>query len=1129
MKKHLLTALAVFTVAGFSAQAQTILSEDFENGKTSSDYDQVASGEGWTVVNGYKGDERKYNWFNYFSLPGENNQSTITGNNCAACDGSIFGYGEGVGPREELLITPELDLNGDYQLQFSWKVSPMNSDDKSRYDLQVRVVTDGDLNNAETIFSIQNEKMLRESGVAVFPITDWSIYTSKVDLSDFKGEKVKLAFVFKMYNEIGNIVYLDDISVSKFVAPTGPQASINLERYDFGDLYVGQKRYSDLFTLTNVGKDGLKVTSVDYPQGVTGTLDPSKVDLERYRGVNFQLAYEASLTSAAKGDVVIHTNGGDITIPVSANKQIVPDGYYLESFEGYFPPAGWTNNGWSATQYALEGDQTAVGYGDFGVSTLTSPRLDLTDGGNVTFTFFNQFDAEEIDSPYYDITLEVSTDGGNTWTQKWSSANAPLNTIQTATVKLGYGDDNSYIRWKYPAVESDDEGAYEHSTFYLDGVLLPNVYGADGVPMTAKLVSPKNGEEDVYPRDIKLEWQPAQFAKGYKLYLGTSSAANEQIDGKDLGDVLTYVVPSCDYETDYTWKIVAYNDKGDGKASTGHFTTQKDASVLSYPYEENFLGENIPTGWNTVPSGGAYARGWSKNELKPYVNDGKEYGVVMSTWLETGESNSIVSPEFQLLEDKPMTISFIWGDEHPASLKIDPSGAVKKNNVEPNNGHSASYFDIYVDGEWVPLTYISENYPDDQDDYKYWINEKVDLTPYIGKRVMFRWRHAAFSGRDNGAGLTHVILEENESQKGAFNLSEWKAGKVNYEKAVDSGEIFTIINNGTAEMTVKGVEFNTPNFSTSLKAGDKVAVDGVLPFSVRFNALTTGKQNDADVEDEMTVEFESGYTMTLPLSGTALPEGTYYYAFEPNDLELAWDEDMTMIDADNRPGYDIGSWWVYYSMGGQKGAFSAENDSMEHGMYGMMAPVSGNWALVGASPEDTAPDNWIISKKMKATSTSKFDFYARNWESLESVLPDAKHHVTVYVSTGDNKKTTDFTDVVMRDTEMPFLERKNWNHYEVDLKDYAGKEIYVALRHSATAATNLAFFDDFRFSNFDLDESGIGEIGSVDADADVEVYNLGGVRVAAGKGVDTLNGLGKGLYIVKVTTAEGTRAYRVMK
>ncbi len=1131
MKKHLLMSLAILTAAGFTASAQTILSEDFENGKTTHDYDQVAAGDGWTVSNGYKGDQRKYNWFNYFSLPGENNNnSTITGNNCAACDGSIFGEGDGCGPREELLITPELDLNGDYQLTFSFKVSPMNAYDKSRYDLQVRVITDDDLNNAETIFSIQNEKMLRESGVTVFPIPDWSIYTPKVDLSDFKGEKVKLAFVYKMMADIGNIVYLDDISVSKFEAPTGPKPSINLERYDFGTLYVSQKRYSDIFTLTNVGKDGLKVTSVDVPSGVTCTLDPTSVNLDRYRSVNFQLCYEASLTSAAKGDVVVHTNGGDITIPVSVNKQIVPDGYYLESFEGYFPPAGWNNNGWSPTYYALEGDQSAVGNGGYGKTTLTSPRLDLTDGGNVTFTFFNQFEGEESDVPYYDITLEVSTDGGKTWAQKWTSANAPLNTVQTATVKLGYGDDNSYIRWSYPAVDTDDEGAFEHSTFFLDGVLLPNVYGADDVPMTAKIVSPKNGEENVYPRDIKLEWEPAQFAQGYKLYLGTTSAATEQINGEDLGNVLSYVVPVCDYETEYTWKIVAYNDKGDGKASTGHFTTQKDASVLAYPYEENFDAAELPTGWTSIPSGGQYARYWTKNEMFPYQNDGKTYGVFASMWLETGETSSIVTPEFQLLDDQPMSISFIWGDEHPRSLKVDPTGAVKKANVEPNNGASIDYFEINVDGEWKTLSTISENYADEDNEYKYWINEKVDLTPYMGKRVMFRWRHEALSGKDNGGSLTHVVLEVNESQKAAFNLSSWNAGKVNYEKAVDSGEIFTIINDGTSELVVKDVKFNTPNFTTTLKAGDKVAVDGVLPFSVRFDALKTASTlEDVEVEEELTVTFESGYSIVLPLLGTALPQGTYYYSFEPNDLDYIWDQDMTMIDADKRPGYTFSSYWVYYSMDGARCAFSAENDSKEHGMFEMMNPVSGNWALVGASPEDTAPDNWIISKKMKATTSSKFDFYARNWESLNSVLPDPKHHVTVYVSTGDNKKTTDFTDIVMRDTEMPFLDEKEWNHYEVDLKDYAGKEIYVALRHSATAATNLAFFDDFRFSNFDLDGSGVNEISAVDANADVEVYNLSGVRVATGKGLSTLDSLGKGLYIVKVKTADGSRAYRIMK
>lgn len=1127
MKKHLLTAFAIAAAGGMSLNAQTILSEDFENGKAESDYEKVAVGDGWTVVNGYEGSEKKFNWFNYFYAPGESGTSTISGNNVAACDGSIFTDRDGIGPREELLITPELDLNGDYQLQFSWKVSPMNAYDNSRYDLQVRVITDDNLKGAETIFSIQNEKMLRESGVTVFPIPNWDVYTSRVDLSDFKGEKVKLAFVYKMMAEIGNIVYLDDISVSKFEAPTGPKPSINIDRYNFGSLYVGQKRYSDVFTITNVGKDGLKITSIDYPAGVSSNLDYEEVDLERYRQVSFNLIYTASLTSAASGNVVIHTNGGDVTIPITVTKKAVPDGYLLESFEGFFPPAGWTNNGWDPAKlpYSLDGDQSAVGYGGYGNTYLTSPRLDLTDGGEVTFTYYNSFDSDEVETPYYDITLEVSTDGGNTWTQKWTSADQPLNSIETATVKLGYGDDNSYIRWKYPAVETDDEGAFEQSTFFLDGVLLPNVYGMDDVPTAPKIISPKNGEEDVYTRDIKVEWQPAQFAKGYKLYLGTSSAANETIDGQDLGDVLTYTIPVCDYETEYTLKIVAYNDKGDGKAATTHFTTQKDASVLAYPYIENFESDALPTGWTTILTESQYKKGWSKNDMYPYKNDGKEYGVMMSTWVEVGSWNALVTPEFQLLDDAPMTISFLWGDEHPASMRIDQTGTVRKNNIEPNNGASETFFEILVDGEWITLTNISEGYTEEFPDEKFWINEKVDLAPYKGKRVMFRWRHTAYSGKDDGASLTHIVLEANESQKGSFNKSEYQAGKVNFKKATDSGEIFSITNDGTEEMIVKEVSFNTPNFSSSLKAGDKIAVDETFLFSIRFDALETA----AEVEDEMTVTFESGFKMTLPVFGNALRDGIFYYSFEPNELDYNWEEDMTMIDADNRAGYEFSSWWVYYSKSGQKSAFSAENDSKDHGMYGMMKPVSGNWALVAASPEEYSPDNWIISKKLHATEGSKFDFYARNWETVNSVLPDPKHHVTVYVSTGDNKKTTDFTDVAMKDTEMDYLEEGEWHHFEVDLSEYAGHDIYVAVRHTATAATNLAFFDDFTFTNFNFDISGIEDITAVDADADVEVYNLSGVRVAAGKGLSTVDALGKGLYIVKVTTENGARAFRVMK
>lgn len=1125
MRKLLLSALMLCS-AGSLIQAQTILSEDFENGKTEHDYDRVAVGDGWTTVNSYKGDDRKFNWHNYYSNPkGEYSSATITGSNCAACDGSIFEDRDGSGPREELLITPELNLDGTYMLQFSWKVSPMNAYDNSRYDLQVRVITDDNVNGAETIFSIQNEKMLRESGVTVFPIPDWSIYTSKVDLSDFKGEKVKLAFVYKMMAPIGNIAWIDDISVSKYDAPNGPQASLNLDRYNFGQLFVGQKRYSDVITLTNTGKDGLKITGIDYPNGVSSTLDPETVNLDKYRQVNFQLIYNASLTSAASGNVVIHTNGGDVTIGISATKQVVPADSYLENFEGFFPPAGWKTVGWNGTKYALEGDQSAVGYGDLSVQTITSPRLDLTDGGNVTFTFFNQFDGQETDDPYYFVTLEVSTDGGNTWKQKWTSADYEANTIQTATVKLGYGDDNSYIRWKYPAVEYiEDEGADEHPTFYLDGVLLPHVYSMDDVPQTAKIVSPKNGEENVYPRDIKLEWEPAQFAQGYKIYLGTSSAANEQINGEDVGNVLSYVVPFCEYETEFTWKVVAYNEYGDGKAATGHFTTQGDATNTSYPYIEDFESKELPMGWNVIPTEGTYSKGWYINDYKPYEKDGKKYNVMASYWIETGTWNALVTPEFKLLEDQPMTISFVWGDEHPASLKVDDSGQVRKNNVEPNNGASETFFEILDNGEWKTLTTISEPWIDG--DYKYWINEKVDLSDYVGKTVMFRWRHVAYSGKDNGGSIAHIVLEPNEAYKGEFNKSEWNAGKVNYDKATSSGDIFSITNNGGQDLIVKEATFNTPNFSTSLKAGDKIAVDATELFSIRFDALHTAAVNDpVAVEDEMTVEFEGGYKMVMPLNGIAMPLGTYYYSFEPNDLDYVWDQDMTMIDADNRPGYDFSSYWVYYSAGGTKCAFSAENDSYEHGMYGMMKPVSGMWCLVGASPTAVAPDNWIISRKLKATTISKFDFYARNWETLNSVLPDPQHHVTVYVSTGENTKTSDFTDVVMRDTEMPFLGEGEWNHYEVDLSQYAGQEIYVAVRHTATAVSNLAFFDDFCFSGFDREVGAVEDLDAAAAEANVEVYNLNGIRVAAGKGQQVIDALGQGLYIVKV---DG-KTYKIVK
>ena len=156
MKKqhHLILTMTLLVASLMPTQAQTILEEDFETGTTKSAKTPLTHGDGWTTINSYTGENMLYNWFNYYADPESQAGPTLSGANCAACDAPVnVNPVDGSGPREEILLSPELDLNDTYQLQFSWKVSPMNAEDNSRYDLQVRVVIDNDLKNAETVFS----------------------------------------------------------------------------------------------------------------------------------------------------------------------------------------------------------------------------------------------------------------------------------------------------------------------------------------------------------------------------------------------------------------------------------------------------------------------------------------------------------------------------------------------------------------------------------------------------------------------------------------------------------------------------------------------------------------------------------------------------------------------------------------------------------------------------------------------------------------------------------------------------------------------------------------------------------------------------------------------------------------
>ncbi len=1077
MKKSVLSLFALLMATTGSAQT-TILSEDFETGNTGNQPTPVAAGEGWETVNSYTGSNVEFTWHNYYSNPDEGSGSTIGGACCAACDGPIsVDPTDGSGPREEILLSPELTLDNTYQLQFTWRVSPMNANPNSRYDLQVRVVTDNDLKSAETVFSIQNEQMLRESGVTVFPIGTWDPHTSKIDLSDWQGEKVRLAFVYKMLTESANVVWLDDISVSQFTPTTGPVATLSMDRYDFKEVYIGEKVYSEVFTLTNTGKDGLKITGMDLPQGIGINIDPATVNLRTYDQVDFLLTYSASMTSKASGYAVLHTTGGDVTISFTAQKQLVPEGYMLETFEQYFPPAGWRNNGWSWVGRAIEGDHSATASGDFSNTSLRSPLLDLTDGGSVTFTYYNQYDGDS--APEYDIELQVSYDAGENWQTKWvSDWQNGLNQLITETVELGEGTDESYIRWYYPAIESDDEGAYDHSSFTLDRVLLPNVVGMDGVPGKATLVSPANNATDIYPVDVVLEWGPAQFATGYKLYVGTNTAANDLIDGLDVGRALSYIIPGrLAYETQYRWKVVGYNDVGDATgASTWRFTTQPDASVVEFPWKETFdeCDKEVPMGWLSTTDNEYENRRWAPNSYFAFN------GTCLYTgWMNAGRQSTLLSPEFTLpAEGKNMSISFYWGDEHPRSLKKDETGLLKKQNVEGGNGAGETTFEIFADGVWTQASYLSEAFNDDGET-KYWRLETIDLTQYAGKTVQFRWVNRALSGKHNGASLDEIVIDGTIEDGVAFNRESWDAGKVNFGKANNSGDLLTIRNSGKNPLTLKSATFKTENFETSLAAGTELEVSDGMTFDITFLAKDTATV----VNDELTLEFESGYIATFPVSGEALPKDMLFYGFEVNPMDYVWDDDFTTIDVDKQVNYMSKYYLTTIENDGGRYAFTLA----EHNNPNLTAHT-GKYTLVASAPDNNSSANdWLISKRIRANENTTFDFYARNLSTTNSVFSGDNdlHHVEVLVSNSDNTSTASFS-TVMRDTEMPYLGENEWNHYTVDLSAFAGEDIYVAVRHTTVNANWLAFFDDFTFSHIGEDYP----FGDVNLDGQVGIGDI---------------------------------------
>lgn len=1070
MKKLTFLATMLLCCMALVAQESTILFADFENWTETGS--EAFTSRGWTVIEDENPDS-KDKWEVAYSDKG-----MLSGFYSATAGA----WDRTERPNDEWLITPEIDLTNEaaegYCLDFLWE-SSINAcnDSKGCFRAYVKVKVVG-TDTWDTVFDLANQEMVELSGVK-WPWTGWSINNSVIDLTAYKGKKINIGF---HYHELslfdapvgeegpgygGNSFTIDNVTVKERAPLVAPVVETVNKDYKFTSTYIGTVSASGNLSLKNVGIGELEVLSVE---GLDGTdfscsLVPHADKAKKNEEILYRVFYTPTLMGKAAVTMTIHTNGGDVEVALSGSKIMIPAGYTYQGFEGTWLPAGWTLSGeaWRALNGSFSGNKCAVGTSNVtaGESWLTSPRMDLSDGGtyNITFDFYEAWDQlgeENANYPDNGFIVEFSEDAGHTWVtvydqDKKQKYNERVRFTYTVS---GSTSDSCYVRFGYimdDELDTENIDTYDFSILYLDDVVLPPLYGANNAPGAATVVSPTDKATNVtYHRPV-LSWNEVQFANTYKVNLGTQSGTWDVLNGAETTE-LSMTAPLLDYNTTYYWQVVAVNANGTTEnASVWSFTTMDDQTVRVFPWFEGFencVGRGGPLGWEIITNDAKTTR-WECSINYTYEGKAKmsAFGITRNT------ETSLCTPEIVLPADDEMQLSFFWGNG--MLLSKETTGAAINTTTEPDDV-DACYAEIEVDGEWHTLGLISMK-------SEYFNREVFDLSPYKGKTVVLRWRYKLIGKNWRGVSLDNISIASKSGVLAYFNVSEWAAGMINYGCQLSSDKQLSLINGGTDILTIDEVTTALPkNFTCDLQSGSQITPNGVLQFAVTVHAdsVTAG-----EYKDTLIVTFTNGQFVELPLSFTSLAKDMLYFNFEQDAHGSLNPKGLTTYDKD---GYaNRGSSGINWPNKGAAYAYCVINVDADHSDWRNVYPISGNQVLSASAPNINGSgysSDWVISPQLKATEQSEFSFYGKSYGTDDEYNDFTPHYYEIWISTTDDNINS-FQQIGTR--QQISRNDAKWYQYKTDLSKYNGQNIYIALVHCANADGYIAFFDDFMYSHFD--------------------------------------------------------------
>lgn len=176
----------------------------------------------------------------------------------------------------------------------------------------------------------------------------------------------------------------------------------------------------------------------------------------------------------------------------------------------------------------------------------------------------------------------------------------------------------------------------------------------------------------------------------------------------------------------------------------------------------------------------------------------------------------------------------------------------------------------------------------------------------------------------------------------------------------------------------------------------------------------------------------------MGLANAQRPISNFSEDFEDGTLGI-----MTTIDADG----DGHNWMNSSSLQAQG---DGHNGSARYAYSESWASALNRWGLY--------PDNFLVSPLVAIDETSVFTFYVcLDWY----VYPG--EHYGVAISTASNTNPDDFTTIAewdLNDKGTRDGDQGQWHEHNIDLSQYAGQNIYIAIRHFYCSNIYLIDLDD---------------------------------------------------------------------